>query len=98
MAATLLGRRWHPRHRPADRLQLLQRPVVSHGRRLRPRKNLIVTSTRLTARARMAEAEAARLDERQAPQRERARQKKEAADAHAAREKARLANKATFIP
>jgi hypothetical protein len=46
----------------------------------------------------MAEAEAARLDERQAPQRERARQKKEAADAHAAREKARLANKATFIP
>ena len=59
---------------------------------------LVVTSTRLTARARTAEAEAVRLDEREAPQRERARQKKEAEDARAAREKARLSNKATFIP
>jgi len=59
---------------------------------------LVVTSTRLTARVRTAEAEAARLDEREAPQRERARQKKEADDARTAREKARLANKATFVP
>ena len=59
---------------------------------------LVVTSTRLTVRARTAEAEAARLDEREAPQRERARQKKEADDARTAREKARLANKAAFVP
>ena len=59
---------------------------------------LVVTSTRLMARVRTAEAEAARLDEREAPQRERARQKKEADDARVAREKARLANKATFVP
>ena len=59
---------------------------------------MIVTSLRLDALARRAEAEAARLDERDAPRRELARQKKDADDKRAAREKARLANKALFRP
>jgi hypothetical protein len=59
---------------------------------------LIVTSTQLNARARSAEAEAVRLDVRDAPERERARLKKEADDTRAVQEKARLANKATFVP
>ncbi len=41
---------------------------------------------------------AVRLDERDAPQRERARQKKEADDERAAKAKARVANKAAFKP
>jgi len=76
----------------ADFAAVLYRSSYASGFRL------VVTSTRLTVRARTAEAEAARLDEREAPQRERARQKKEADNARAAREKARLANKATFVP
>jgi hypothetical protein len=59
---------------------------------------MIVTSPRLDALARSAEAEAARLDERDAPKRELARQKKDADDKRAAQEKARLANKALFRP
>lgn len=59
---------------------------------------MIVNSVRLNALARTAEAQALRLDERDAPQRERARQKKEADDGRAAKAKARLANKATFRP
>jgi hypothetical protein len=59
---------------------------------------MIVTSARLEALARTAASEALRLDERDAPQREIARQKKEAADTRAAQEKARLANKAGFRP
>ena len=59
---------------------------------------LIVTSIRLNALARTAEAKALQLDERDAPQRERARQKKEADDARLLTEKARLANKAAFKP
>jgi len=59
---------------------------------------MIVTSLRLDALARTAEAEAVRLDERDAPRREIARQKKEADDTRAAQEKARLANKAGFRP
>lgn len=59
---------------------------------------MIVTSIQLSALARRAEAQALRLDEREAPQRERARQKKEAEDARAVQQKARLANKAAFIP
>jgi hypothetical protein len=59
---------------------------------------MIVTSARLDALARAAEAQALRLDEREAPQRERARQKKEADDQRAAKTKARLANKAAFRP
>ena len=59
---------------------------------------MIVTSVRLNALARTAEAQALRLDERDAPQRERARQKTEAEAERAATEKARLANKAAFKP
>lgn len=59
---------------------------------------MIVTSLRLDALARTAEAEAVRLDERDAPRREIARQKKEADDTRAAQEKARFANKAVFRP
>jgi hypothetical protein len=59
---------------------------------------MIVTSVRLDALARTAEAQAVRLDERDAPQREIARQQKETDDARAAEEKARLANKPVFRP
>ena len=59
---------------------------------------MVVTSVRLNTLARTAEAQALRLDERDAPRRERARQKEEADQARASKEKARLANKATFKP
>ena len=59
---------------------------------------MIVTSVRLAALARAADARAVALDERDAPQRERAREKKEADAALALRQKARQANKAAFIP
>ena len=59
---------------------------------------LIVTSVRLEALAVASEAEAVRLDEQNAPQRELARQKKEADDEHAAKDKARVSNKAAFRP
>ena len=59
---------------------------------------LIVTSPRLDALARTADAQAIRLDDREAPQREIARQKKETADTRASQEKSRVANKAAFRP
>jgi len=59
---------------------------------------LTVTSVPLNALAHRAEVQALRLDEIDAPRRERARQKKETDDARAVQEKARLANKAAFIP
>jgi len=59
---------------------------------------LIVTSVRLEALARTAEAEALRMDARDAPRLEIARQKKEAEDTRAAQEKARAANKEAFRP
>ena len=59
---------------------------------------MIVISTRLEGLARAADAQAIRLDEREAPQREIARQKKEAEDTRTSQEKARLANKAAFRP
>jgi hypothetical protein len=59
---------------------------------------IIVTSPRLEALARTADAQATRLDEREAPQREIARQKKETDDARASQDKSRLANKAAFRP
>ena len=59
---------------------------------------MIVTSVQLNALARTAEAQAVRLDEHDAPQRELARQKKEADDARASKEKMRVANKAAFRP
>jgi hypothetical protein len=59
---------------------------------------VVVTSPRLDALALAATAEAIRLDERDAPQRELERREKEAEDTRASQEKARLANKATFTP
>jgi hypothetical protein len=59
---------------------------------------LIVTSPRLDALAQAAEAKAQRLDLVEGPRRERDRQKKEAADAQALLEQARLTNKAAFRP
>jgi len=59
---------------------------------------LIVTSPGLDALARAAEAQSVRLDAREAPQRELARQKQEEADARASQEKARATNKAGFRP
>jgi len=59
---------------------------------------MIVTSPRLEALSRNAAAQAIRLDQREAPQRELARQKKEVEDARIADEKARATNKAAFRP
>jgi hypothetical protein len=59
---------------------------------------VVVTSTQLDELARAADAEAVRLDLREAPLREIARQKQDAEDARAAQDKARTANKATFRP
>jgi hypothetical protein len=62
------------------------------------RFRIIVASPRLDALSRTAGAQAIQMDEREAPQREAARQKKQAEDTRASREKARLANKAAFRP
>ena len=59
---------------------------------------LMVTEPRLDDLARKAEARAIRLDVQEAPRREIARQNKEVADGRAAREKARLVNRAAFRP
>jgi len=59
---------------------------------------LIVTEPALDDLARKATNQAVRLDEREAPNREIARQKKERDDGRAAAEKARIANKAVFRP
>ena len=59
---------------------------------------LIVASPKLDALARTADIQATRLDDREAPQREIARQKKETEDARASQEKSRVANKAAFRP
>lgn len=59
---------------------------------------LVVTATRLERLAQLADAEAIRLDDREAPQRAVERQKKEQADVFAAQEKARVINKASFRP
>src|SRR5207249_10965037 len=71
----------------ADYSVVLYRSSYASGFRM------IVTSVRPDALARTAEAQAVRLDERDAPRREIARQKKEADETRAAQEKARLANK-----
>lgn len=59
---------------------------------------LIVADAHLADIARKAETQALRLDDREAPQREIARQKKERENARAAAEKARSANKGVFRP
>jgi hypothetical protein len=58
----------------------------------------VLISKTLHPRARAAIKEALRLDTQEAPQRDRDRRAKEAADAHATNEKARAANKAAFKP
>lgn len=63
-----------------------------------PNFGMVVFSKRLDALARLAVVEAVRRDEQEAPQREVDRLKKEAQEAHATEEKARLANKANFHP
>ncbi len=68
------------------------------GRRIRRSSVSLVTSPRLDALARTAVAQARLQDEREAPQREVARQKQEADAAQAAQEKARDTNKAAFRP
>lgn len=59
---------------------------------------LIVTDARLETLARKAAAQAQRLDDQEAPQRELALQQKERAEARAAAAKARAANKSVFRP
>jgi hypothetical protein len=59
---------------------------------------LVVALTRLDNLARTASAEAVRLDTKEAPQREIARQKKESDEALAALKKAKTENKAVFRP
>ena len=59
---------------------------------------LVVAFTRLDNLARTASAEAVRLDAKEAPQREIARQKKEDDEALAALKKAKTENKAVFRP
>ena len=76
----------------ADNTVDLLRPAYGDGFRL------MVTSRRLDTVARKAVTEARRLDEREAPQRELARARKDADDKLAAQEKARAANKSTFKP
>lgn len=75
---------------------VLLRSTDMYGQAARFR--LVVTSPRLDKLRRTAVAEAIRLDEREAPQREIARRKKEAEDSRATDEKARDANKAAFRP
>jgi hypothetical protein len=62
------------------------------------RFRLVITSPRLEALSRTAAAQALRLDEREAPQRESARQKKEMEALRESQEKARFANRAAFRP
>jgi hypothetical protein len=59
---------------------------------------VVVTSPQLETLARTADAQAIKLDAREAPERELERQKKEAEDARASQEKARITNKAVFRP
>jgi len=63
-----------------------------------PDFQLLLTSKTLSTRARSAKREAARLDTADAPRREAEQRKKDAADATAARDKIRNANKAAFRP
>ena len=59
---------------------------------------LVLVSKALSTRARDAIREAVRLDTAEAPRRELAQRKKDAADATAARDKVRTTNKAAFRP
>jgi hypothetical protein len=63
-----------------------------------PQFRLVLISKTLHPRARAAIKEALRLDTQEAPQRDLDRRANQAADAEAARQKARTANKAAFKP
>jgi hypothetical protein len=63
-----------------------------------PQFQLVLISKSLNPRARAAITEALRLDAVEAPRRERGLRTKEAADARAASQKARVVNKAAFKP
>jgi hypothetical protein len=63
-----------------------------------PRFGMLIFSKRVDALAQAAIVNAIRIDEREAPQREIAREKKEGEESRAAKEKARPANKADFRP
>lgn len=63
-----------------------------------PRFGMLIFSKRVDPLARVAVLKAIQLDEREAPQRESARQKKEGEETRAAQEKARPVNKADFRP
>ncbi|HXD74876.1 MAG TPA: hypothetical protein VN628_14105 [Vicinamibacterales bacterium] len=76
----------------ADFSAVLSRQTYGSGFRM------VVTSVRLDALARIAEAEGARLDEQDAPRIAADKQKKAESDTLAAQEKARLKNKAAFRP
>ncbi len=76
----------------ADYSVVLYRSSYASGFRI------IVASPRLDGLARTADAQAIRLDEREAPRRELARLKTESEAARAFQEKTRLANKAAFRP
>jgi len=87
-ADTVVVARWED----AASLVLLARGSYS------PQFQLILISKALNTRARAAIKQALRLDTQEAPQRERDQRKKENADALAASDKARIANKAAFRP
>ena len=70
--------------------------VLYRSSSYRPTWRLIVTALGVEGLARTADARARRLDDREAPQREIARQKKEQSDGRAAAEKARTSNKKLF--
>ena len=63
-----------------------------------PEFQLLLTSKALSTRARSAIREATRLEVADAPRRELEQRKKQAADANAARDRIRAANKAAFRP
>jgi hypothetical protein len=77
---------------------VLYRADSSYGSTSSTRFQLVVSSPTLDALARTAAGQAVRQDQREAPQRESARHKKEIEDARLASEKAREANVAAFRP
>jgi hypothetical protein len=82
----------------ADYSVVLYRADSSYGGSSSALFRLVVSSPTLEALARTAAGQAVRLDEREAPERESARHKKEVEEARLASEKAREANVAAFRP
>ncbi len=82
----------------ADYTVVLYRADSSYGSTASTRFQLVVSSPTLDALARTAAGQALRQDQREAPQRESARHKKEVEDARLAAAQAREANVAAFRP